>query len=166
MIILGIDPGYAIVGFGIIEKTNKGVKVVDYGVIETHKSERMANRLNKIYDGICALIEKFKPDQFSMEELFFQNNQKTAINVAMARGVILLAATKLLGSENLFEYTPLQIKQALTGVGRAEKQQVQYMVKAILNLNSIPKPDDAADALAVALCHGQTNLIMSGTDIK
>ena len=150
----------------IIEKTNKGVKVVDYGVIETHKSERMANRLNKIYDGICALIEKFKPDQFSMEELFFQNNQKTAINVAMARGVILLAATKLLGSENLFEYTPLQIKQALTGVGRAEKQQVQYMVKAILNLNSIPKPDDAADALAVALCHGQTNLIMSGTDIK
>ena len=166
MIILGIDPGYALVGFGIIEKTNRGTTVIDYGVIETHKSEKMADRLNKIYDGICMLIEKYKPDQFAMEELFFQNNQKTAINVAMARGVTLLAATKMLGSNRLFEYTPLQIKQALTGVGRAEKQQVQYMVKAILNLKSIPKPDDAADALAVALCHSQTNLIMSGTDIK
>ena len=166
MIILGIDPGYAIVGYGIIEKTAKYTKVIDYGVIETHKSEKMANRLNKIYDGVCYLIEKYKPDHFAIEELFFQNNQKTAINVAMARGVTLLAATKLLGSDKLYEYTPLQIKQALTGNGRAEKHQIQFMVKAILNLNAIPKPDDAADALAVALCHSQTNLIMSGTDIK
>ena len=166
MIILGIDPGYAIVGYGIIEKTAKYTKVIDYGVIETHKSEKMANRLNKIYDGVSYLIEKYKPDHFAIEELFFQNNQKTAINVAMARGVTLLAATKLLGSEKLYEYTPLQIKQALTGNGRAEKHQIQFMVKAILNLNAVPKPDDAADALAVALCHSQTNLIMSGTDIK
>ena len=166
MIILGIDPGYAIVGYVIIEKTAKYTKVIDYGVIETHKSEKMANRLNKIYDGVSYLIEKYKPDHFAIEELFFQNNQKTAINVAMARGVTLLAATKLLGSEKLYEYTPLQIKQALTGNGRAEKHQIQFMVKAILNLNAVPKPDDAADALAVALCHSQTNLIMSGTDIK
>ncbi len=166
MIILGIDPGYAIVGYGIIEKTAKYTKVIDYGVIETHKSEKMANRLNKIYDGVCYLIEKYKPNHFAIEELFFQNNQKTAINVAMARGVTLLAATKMLGADKLYEYTPLQIKQALTGNGRAEKHQIQFMVKAILNLNAIPKPDDAADALAVALCHSQTNLIMSGTDIK
>ena len=166
MIILGIDPGYAIDGYGLIEKTNKYTKVLDYGVIETHKSEKMSNRLNKIYDGVCYLIEKYKPDAFAMEELFFQNNQKTAINVAMARGVTLLAATKLMGSEKLYEYTPLQIKQALTGNGRAEKHQIQFMVKAILNLSSVPKPDDAADALAVALCHSQTNLILSGTDIK
>ena len=166
MIILGIDPGYAIVGYGLIEKTNKYTKVLDYGVIETHKSEKMSNRLNKIYDGVCYLIEKYKPDAFAMEELFLQNNQKTAINVAMARGVTLLAATKLMGSEKLYEYTPLQIKQALTGNGRAEKHQIQFMVKAILNLSSVPKPDDAADALAVALCHSQTNLILSGTDIK
>lgn len=166
MIILGIDPGYAIVGFGIIEKTNKITRVIDYGVIETDKSLKMSVRLNKIYDGIEFLIDKYNPDCFAMEELFYHTNQKTVINVAMARGVILLAATKKLGDNNLYEYTPLQIKQALTGNGRAEKQQVQYMVKAILNLNKIPKPDDAADALAVALCHSQTNLILSNTDIK
>ena len=99
-----------------------------------------------------------------MEELFFQNNQKTAIAVAEARGVSLLACIHNL--DNLYEYTPLQIKQALTGQGRAEKQQVQYMVKAILNLKAIPKPDDAADALAVALCHSQTNTFLSGTNIR
>jgi crossover junction endodeoxyribonuclease RuvC len=126
----------------------------------------MADRLNKVYDGISYLIDKYNPDYFAMEELFFQNNQKTAINVAMARGVILLAATRKLGSSKLYEYTPLQIKQALTGNGRAEKHQVQFMVKAILNLNAVPKPDDAADALAVAICHSQTNLVLSSTDIK
>ena len=166
MIILGIDPGYAIVGFGVIEKTKTSTRVIDYGVIETDKSLKMSTRLNKIYDGIEYLIEKYKPDSFAIEELFFHTNQKTVINVAMARGVILLAATKKMGESKLYEYTPLQIKQALTGNGRAEKQQVQYMVKAILNLTKTPKPDDAADALAVALCHSQTNLILSNTDIK
>ena len=166
MIILGIDPGYALVGYGVIEKTNKYTKVLDYGVIETFKGEKMADRLNKVYDGISYLIDKYNPDYFAMEELFFQNNQKTAINVARARGVILLAATRKLGSGKLYEYTPLQIKQALTGNGRAEKHQVQFMVKAILNLNAVPKPDDAADALAVAICHSQTNLVLSSTDIK
>ena len=126
----------------------------------------MSVRLKKIYDGITFLINKYKPDHFAMEELFYHTNQKTVINVAMARGVILLAATLLMGSERLYEYTPLQIKQALTGNGRADKHQIQYMVKAILNLNKIPKPDDAADALAAALCHSQTNLILSGTQIK
>lgn len=166
MIILGIDPGYAIVGFGIIEKTKKETKVLDYGVIETDKSLKMSLRLKKIYDGINFLIDKYNPTHFAMEELFYHTNQKTVINVAMARGVILLAATEKLGTERLYEYTPLQIKQALTGNGRAEKQQIQYMVKAILNLAKVPKPDDAADALAIALCHSQTNLVLSGTEIK
>ena len=112
------------------------------------------------------LIKKYNPDHFAIEELFYHSNQKTVINVAMARGVTVLAATKFMGADKLYEYTPLQIKQARTGNGRAEKQQVQFMVKAILNLNKIPKPDDAADALAVSLCHSQTNLILSNTDIK
>ncbi len=155
MVILGIDPGYAIVGFGVVEKNGSNVKCLDYGVITTDKDTDFPTRLIQIADGIDYLIEKFKPDCMALEELFFQNNQKTAINVAMARGVIVERGKRKLGS--LFEYTPLQIKQALTGQGRAEKAQVQYMVKAILNLNQIPKPDDAADALAVALCHSQTN---------
>ena len=166
MIILGIDPGYAIVGYGVIEKVGSKTNVIDYGVITTHKDERMCDRLLKIADALEIIIDKYRPDCFALEELFFQNNQKTAINVAMARGVTLYIANKKLGSDCLYEYTPLQIKQALTGNGRAEKHQVQYMVKAILNLKSIPKPDDAADALAVALCHSQTNLTLSGTKIR
>ncbi|MGN1212531.1 MAG: crossover junction endodeoxyribonuclease RuvC [Christensenellales bacterium] len=164
MIILGIDPGYAIVGFGVIEKIGSNIKVIDYGVITTPKEDSMPKRLNDIYDSLCALIDKYKPDCMALEELFFQNNQKTAIAVAQARGVIELAGMKKIG--RLYEYTPLQIKQALTGVGRAEKKQVQYMVKAILGLNSIPKPDDAADALAVAITHSQTNQTLGGFDVK
>ncbi|MGN1222135.1 MAG: crossover junction endodeoxyribonuclease RuvC [Christensenellales bacterium] len=164
MIILGIDPGYAIVGFGVIEKIGSNIKVIDYGVITTPKEDNMPKRLNDIYDSLCALIDKYKPDCMALEELFFQNNQKTAIAVAQARGVIELAGMKKIG--RLYEYTPLQIKQALTGVGRAEKKQVQYMVKAILGLNSIPKPDDAADALAVAITHSQTNQTLGGFDVK
>lgn len=164
MIILGIDPGYAIVGFGVIEKIGNAIKVLDYGVITTPKEDRMPKRLKDIYDSLCAIIDKYKPDCMAIEELFFQNNQKTAIAVAQARGVIELAGIKKIG--NLFEYTPLQIKQALTGVGRAEKKQVQYMVKAILGLASVPKPDDAADALAVAITHSQTNQIIGGFEVK
>lgn len=164
MIILGIDPGYAIVGFGVIEKFGHNIRVLDYGVITTPKEDSMPIRLNSIYDSLCVLIDKYKPDAMAIEELFFQNNQKTAINVAQARGVVVLAGKQKIG--NLYEYTPLQIKQALTGQGRAEKRQVQYMVKAILGLNSVPKPDDAADALAAALTHAQTNQILGMNDIK
>lgn len=158
MIILGIDPGYAIVGYGVIEKIGFQTKCIDYGAITTDKDTDFPTRLVQIADGLEYLIEKYKPECLAIEELFFQNNQKTAINVAMARGVVVEIAKRKLG--NLFEYTPLQIKQALTGQGRADKKQVQYMVKAILNLKEIPKPDDAADALAVAICHSQTNQVI------
>ena len=155
MRILGIDPGYGIVGFGIIDYENSNYKVVDYGVIETPKEEDISVRLAMIYDAIGKLTETFKPDQVAVEELFYFKNQTTVIPVAEARGVILLAAVHSCGE--IFEYTPLQIKQALTGNGRAEKAQVQFMVKAILGLEKIPKPDDAADALAVAICHANFN---------
>lgn len=158
MVILGIDPGYAIVGYGLIEKNGYETKCLDYGAITTDKDTDFPTRLVQIADGLTYLIEKYKPDCLAIEELFFQNNQKTAINVAMARGVTVEIAKRKLGK--LYEYTPLQIKQALTGNGRAEKKQVQYMVKATLNLKDIPKPDDAADALAVAICHSQTNQII------
>ena len=164
MRILGIDPGLAIVGFGIVDKDNKGTTVVDYGVVTTHKDTPFPIRIKQVYSGVTRLIEKYKPDAIAMEELFFNTNTTTGIAVAEARGVALLAAIHK--TDNLYEYTPLQIKQALTGYGRADKQQVQYMVKAILNLKAIPKPDDAADALAVALCHAQTSLVLYDTKIK
>ncbi|MBQ7352088.1 MAG: crossover junction endodeoxyribonuclease RuvC [Clostridia bacterium] len=164
MIVLGIDPGFAIVGFGVVEKQKSRIDVVDYGVITTPKEDTLPIRLEKIYRGMCELIDKYKPDHIAVEELFFNTNITTGIAVAEARGVILLACINK--GCKLFEYTPLQIKQALTGNGRADKHQVQFMVKAILKLNSIPRPDDAADGLAAALCHSQTNLLLAGTDIK
>ena len=154
MRILGIDPGINLMGFGIIDKTTD-LKVVDYGVINTPKTDSLPLRLTTIFDGVKELIETYNPDAIAIEELFYFKNQKTIIPVAEARGVIVTAGYKFCGS--LYEYTPLQIKQALTGNGRAEKKQIQEMVKLILGLNSIPKPDDAADALAVAICHSQTN---------
>ena len=157
MKILGIDPGYNIIGYGIIE-TN-GCKVVDYGVITTPKNMSISSRLTTIYQAITELMETFKPEEVAFEELFFNTNNTTAIPVAEARGVLIVGAKQF--TDKLFEYTPLQIKQALTGNGRAEKKQVQFMVKNILGLKEVPKPDDAADALAVALCHMQTNSIMS-----
>lgn len=164
MVILGIDPGVAIVGFGIIQIERNKTTVLDYGIISTPKTDTLPVRLEKIYRGVNELIEKFKPDQIAIEELFFTKNITTGISVAEARGIILLAGCQ--HQIALYEYTPNQIKQALTGTGRAEKKQVQYMVKAILKLTQIPKPDDAADALAVALTHSQTNLILSGTNIR
>ena len=162
MIILGIDPCYAIVGFGVIEKDNRGnCKVIDYGTIETPKEESFPLRLKIIADGMKALIHKYEPDEIAVEELFFNNNITTGIAVAEARGVILLTAVEECGE--LYEYTPLQIKQAITGNGRAEKHQVQYMTVAMLGLKSVPKPDDAADALAAALCHAQTSKVIAGT---
>ena len=164
MIILGIDPGLAIVGFGVLEKEKNRTEVIDYGVIRTPKEDTLPVRLEKIYKAMCELIDKYKPDHVAIEELFFNTNITTGITVAEARGVIILSCMNK--GCKLFEYTPLQIKQALTGNGRADKHQVQFMVKAILKLTSIPKPDDAADGLAAALCHSQQNLLLSGTDIK
>lgn len=160
MITLGIDPGLATVGYGIIKKSNNNTfSVIDYGVIKTTKNHSLPNRLQQIYNCITQLIETHKPTAVAVEELFFNNNVSSAINVSQARGVSVLAAVN--ATEHIYEYTPLQIKQALTGYGRAEKSQVQYMVKAMLNLKDIPKPADAADALAVAICHAQTNQVLS-----
>lgn len=156
MIILGLDPGLATLGYGVIRKEkNKKAEMIDYGIVSTPKDENLAVRLCMLERGIKQIIEKFKPDEIAVEELFFAKNVKTGIAVAHARGVILLTANKECGK--IFEYTPLQIKQALTGYGRAEKNQIQQMVKSLLGLKGIPKPDDAADALAVALTHAQTN---------
>jgi crossover junction endodeoxyribonuclease RuvC len=155
MRVLGIDPGFALVGFGVVEDNNGQLTALDYGVISTPKDESFSTRLGMIYKGMCDLIDTYKPDAIAIEELFFFKNQKTVIPVAEARGVIVLAGIQKLG--NLYEYTPLQIKQALTGNGRAEKKQIQYMVTNILGLEKTPKPDDAADAVAVALTHLQTN---------
>lgn len=165
MRILGIDPGLAIIGFGILDRDAKGnASVVDYGVILTPKDLSLPKRLALIEQQLNKLIEKYKPDEIALEELFFNNNQKTAINVAQARGVILLTCIKACG--RLYEYTPLQIKQALTGYGRADKRQIQEMVKSLLKLKSIPRPDDAADAVAVALTHSFTNRLSGGFGIK
>ena len=154
MIILGIDPGYATIGYGVIEKQKSILTPIDYGVITTPKNESIAYRLAMIFDSMNKIVEKFKPDDIAVEELFFNTNITTGIKVAQARGVILLSAIQTCG--RLYEYTPLMIKQALTGNGRADKHQVQYMVQMILRLKSIPKPDDAADALAAAICHAHS----------
>ena len=154
MIILGIDPGIAIVGWGVIEFKGNKFKTIDYGAITTKAHTKLDTRLLSVYDELCEIIHKYKPDAISIEELFFNTNVKTAITVAHARGVIVLAASK--SGIPTFEYTPLQIKQALTDYGRADKPQMQNMVKIMLNLNAIPKPDDTADALAVAICHAHS----------
>ena len=155
MRIIGIDPGYAITGFGIIEYTGNHFKLINSGAIETKAGVPFPNRLQKIYDDMMTLIDEYKPDAISIEELFFNTNTTTAIGVAQGRGAVLIAASKT--NTPIYEYTPLQIKQALTGNGRAEKKQIQYMVKSILGLKEVPKPDDAADAVAVAITHLQTN---------
>lgn len=154
MIILGIDPGTAITGYGIIEKKGSSIYGIDYGCIETHSKVAMPDRLNDIYKKTEKVIKKYQPDVLACEELFFFKNLKTAITVAQARGVLIVSGRK--NRLPVFEYTPLQVKQALTGYGRAEKKQIQKMVKLVLNLDQIPKPDDAADALAVAICHANS----------
>lgn len=164
MIILGIDPGLATVGYGVIKSENGNVTPIDYGVILTPKEAHFFDRLYMIEKSTEKLLLKYNPDEVAMEELFFNNNAKTAIDVAQARGVTLVTCMK--HTRKLFEYTPLQIKQALTGYGRADKKQIQEMVKRLLNLKKIPKPDDAADALAVALTHSNTSRFSSGFGIK
>lgn len=153
--VIGFDPGFAIVGYGVLDYEDfRNIKVVDYGVITTPKEESFPVRLAIIYKGVQELIKKYNPDEVAVEELFFNTNITTGINVAHARGVLLLAAIHHCG--NLYEYTPLQIKQAMTGYGKATKKQIQEMVKTYLSLAAVPNPDDAADALAVALTHAQT----------
>jgi crossover junction endodeoxyribonuclease RuvC len=152
--IIGIDPGYAITGYGVIEYEGNHFKLVEAGAIETKAGVPFPIRLEKIYDDMMGLIAKYKPDAISIEELFFNTNTTTAIGVAQGRGAVLIAAAKT--NTPIYEYTPLQVKQAVVGYGRAEKKQVQLMVQKILNLEKIPKLDDTTDAMAIAMCHAHS----------
>jgi len=165
MIILGIDPGLATMGYGVIEAVHGNFGVVDYGVVTTPKEFTLPRRLCQLEEGVKELMYTFKPQSVAIEELFFSKNITTGIPVAEARGVILLTAAKSLGGE-VYEYTPNQIKQAITGYGGADKIQMQHMVQALLRLKSVPRPDDAADALAVALCHAQTSRLQPGFKVR
>ena len=160
MIILGLDPGYAILGYGVIDYTGNKFKVLEYGAIITDKKMEFPSRLEKIYNDLCVIINKYKPQAMSVEKLFFNTNTSTAMAVAQARGCCLLAAKK--NNLTVAEYTPIQIKQAVTGYGRAVKSQVMEMTRTLLCLDKIPKPDDAADALAVAICHAHTSSTLNG----
>lgn len=153
MIILGIDPGYALMGWGVIEVQGSRMKLIDYGCVETQAGVPMQHRLRSLQLGLRNLVNIYKPDEVAFEELFFAHNVTTALMVGAARGVAIIAATEY--TENLYEYTPMQIKQAVTGYGKADKKQVQQMVKLLLHLDHIPKPDDAADAIACAITHAQ-----------
>ncbi len=155
MIILGIDPGYAIVGYGVIEYLNNHFRVLDFGAITTRAHTDFNDRLLHIYSQLTNLIEIYSPDAMAIEKLFFNTNAKTAIDVAQARGVIILSARQ--HNVEIFEYTPLQVKQSVVGYGRAEKKQVQEMTRILLNLDKVPKPDDTADALAMAICHAHAS---------
>ena len=154
MRIIGIDPGFAIVGYGIVDYDGYNFKTVSYGAITTEAGTPFPTRLKIIFDDMQTLLNRYKPDAISIEKLYFNTNTTTAIEVAEARGVIVLAA-KLCGV-NIAEYTPLQVKQSITGYGKAEKHQVIEMVKTFLSLKAAPKPDDTADALALAICHGHS----------
>ena len=160
MYILGIDPGLAIVGWGVVEYTDNKFKALAFGAITTPAGIDVEQRLLQIYDGLDGIIKKYKPDEIAIEELFFNTNQKTAIAVAEARGVILLCGIK--NNIPLYEYTPLQVKQAVVGYGRADKKQVITMTNMLLDLKKKPKLDDTSDALAIAICHGHT----SGSALK
>ncbi|MGQ9631971.1 MAG: crossover junction endodeoxyribonuclease RuvC [bacterium] len=150
MLVLGVDPGLATLGYGVVEERGGRLEVLDYGVLTTPADTPLPQRLESIYDGLTAIIRRYPLDSIAVEELFFARNIKTAISVAQARGVALLAAAR--SGVSVVEFTPLQVKQAVVGQGKAEKIQIQAMVRIILGLPEIPKPDDAADALAVAIC--------------
>lgn len=154
MKIIGVDPGYAIIGIGVIEYQKTQFTTLNYGAITTDAGMTFADRLQVIYQDFMQILCQYKPDAVAIERLFFTNNQKTAIDVAQARGVLLLAAS--LQDVTCYEYTPLQVKQAVVGYGKAVKSQVMDMTKRILNLTKLPKPDDVADALAIAICHAHT----------
>ncbi len=161
--ILGIDPGYATIGFGLIAADRGSVQMLRYGAITTPAGMEFPLRLQMIYDDMLELLEALKPDAVSIEELFFNTNLTTGIQVAHGRGVILLACTKC--GAPIYEYTPLQVKQAVAGYGRAEKNQVMDMTRRLLHLNAMPRPDDAADGLALALCHARSSTsLLSGLE--
>ncbi|HBM81273.1 MAG: crossover junction endodeoxyribonuclease RuvC [Clostridiales bacterium] len=164
MIILGIDPGIAILGYGVIKYEKDKLYMINYGALITKPSSTMPERLSILYRGLKDIINKYKPDDLAVEELFFNKNVKTALTVGHARGVSLLCAYE--AGLNIFEYTPLQVKQSIVGYGRADKMQIQQMVKAILGLKTIPKPDDAADALAIAICHAHSSHVPDMFRIK
>lgn len=155
MRILGIDPGYALMGYGVLEQAGSRFKILDYGSISTGPSAPMPERLKYLYSSLMDIIADTEPECAALEELFYNTNAKTVINVGQARGVAVLACVN--SGLDIAEYTPLQIKQALVGYGRADKKQVQQMVKAILGLDKVPRPDDTADALAVAICHANSS---------
>lgn len=160
MRILGIDPGTAIVGYSILDFVDNKYKLIEYGCVFTDKDTPMEERLCEIYARITELIEKYKPDEMAIEELFFFKNNKTVISVGQARGVIVLAGRQ--NNLKINNYTPLQVKMGITGYGKADKKQIQLMVQRILNLESIPKPDDAADAIAIAITHINTAISQIG----
>lgn len=159
MIILGIDPGTATTGYGLIEEKAGKVMLVDYGVITTKPENTPEQRLEILYDQLTDLIEEYNPDEIAVEELFFSTNVKTAMSVSQARGVILLATQKC--GIPLSEYTPNQVKNGICGYGGADKKQVQKMVQMLLSLKEVPKPDDAADAVAIAICHSSSRKLNS-----
>jgi len=150
MIILGIDPGTAATGYGVIEVKNSP-ELVEYGCLSTSDKDNMVDRLRSIYEQISCIIDRFSPAEVAVEEVFFNRNTKTALSIGQARGVILLAVSSK--GAKVFSYTPLEVKQAITGYGRARKEQIQHMIKKTFNLSHLPRPDDASDAIAVALCH-------------
>ena len=152
MRILGIDPGYAIVGYGVVDREGMAFRPVEYGAVTTQTGTLFEERLRVVFEGICEIIDRTRPDAISIEQLFYYSNQTTVIYVAEARGVILLAAR--LRQVPVYEYTPMQVKQAVTGYGKAVKKQVQEMTRILLQQPALPKPDDTADALAMAICHG------------
>lgn len=154
MRILGIDPGIAIVGFGLIESDRGTMRMLQYGAVTTEAGLPLATRLVQIEDDMRALIQQLRPDEIAIEELFFSKNITTGIAVAHGRGVVLCTAERL--GVPIFEYTPMQVKQAVVGYGLAEKKQVMDMTRRLLKLKTVPRPDDAADALAIALCHARS----------
>ncbi len=155
MRILGIDPGYAIIGWGVLDYDRNRFTVVDYGAITTPAGVPFDDRLEQIFDESMALMSRTHPEVLSIEKLYFTNNKTTGIDVAQARGVLMLAAKK--HGLDIHEYTPMQVKQGVVGYGKAEKRQVMEMTRVILNLKEVPKPDDTADALAMAICHAHVN---------
>ena len=156
MIVLGIDPGYALMGWGVVEAEGSRMKLINYGCIETKAGVPMQNRLRTLQLGIRDLLSIYKPDDVAFEELFFARNVTTALMVGAARGAAIIAAAEY--TNNLYEYTPMQIKQAVTGYGKADKKQIQQMVKLLLKLDEIPRPDDAADTIACAITHCQAGV--------
>jgi crossover junction endodeoxyribonuclease RuvC len=158
--VLGVDPGTAILGYGVVAVEGDELSAIEYGVLTTPSSLPLTTRLLSLFDGLSAVIDRTSPSEAAVEQLFFARNVQSALAVGQARGVVLLTAAR--GSIPVSEYTPLQVKQAVAGYGRATKEQVQQMVRVMLRLQEIPQPDDAADALAIAICHAQWSEVMSG----